>query len=1033
MKPSFTTKLKPLYSKIAFIFISINVLLFNISNAQVIPAQSQFLYADDFNYTAATLLSANGWTAFSSAGTNAIPISSPGLTYPGIPATGIGNCVSLLTSGEDAYNGTAYTTQTESLTGTSIYASFMINVSAAQATGDYFFSFYNTSGTAAFSGGRIFIKSSGTGFVMAVGKTATAGAYTTTTLTFGQTYFIVVKHLMTGAATGPTAGTDDISTFWINPALGLTTEPAFDGQDAAGTDPNSSGIARTNRVALRQGSSTQAPTLRVDGIRVGTTWQSVTSLSVGAITPTAYVPGDAITIPVVTYGTYVTGNNFTAFLSDASGSFAAETTLTPSLSSTTSNNIITAIPGAAVPGTNYKIRIKSSNPAVVGAESAPFTVLAALVNYYYKGTGNIADVANWSTNTSGTGGTQPANFTSSGQVFNIRNCTALSTSAPWTVDGAGSKIVLNDNAAAPITLTITNGNDITTVISGVFEIAGIGNTIVYQNINPLSLSTIVDPSTNLIFDGASCVLSSATNRTFNSLNVINGATATFTGIPTFSSISVDASSTLGTNNASTNYIIINGNVIINGKFRTLKVAGMFNGLSGSTGGALQPTGTLTIGPASTIEFARGNTGNTATQTIDARTDYFNVIISNSGVASSKVFAVGPTTIAGTLTMNTLVSGAVGTATLSGTTTVNGGLVLTNGNIISTTANMLTLGSAATVTGGSNVSFVSGPITKNTNSTNAFILPLGKASAYKPATITPISASAGIYVGEYFNVGQGTTTFTAPLDNISTSEYWDIARTSGPDITLSLQYAPTTWLNTAPDNSKNIGIAHLVTGSWIKETAVAIAGDATSGTLISTVLTSFSPFTYAAAPLGTLPLSLIEFSANKSTNGIQLRWKINEDNSISKYEVEKSYDTRNFVSFETVKATSQLGEKNYSSFDGNITAGVIYYRLKMIAHTGSIKYSNIIKIETNGKTGITIYPNPITNNTLAIQMYKQTKGNYSVGLYSLDGKLVEQIQFNHNGNDGTRTMALKSNVTTGNYFVVIKNGNTTIGSYPALIK
>ena len=36
---------------------------------------------EDFNYTAAQLITANGWTAISAGGNNAITVTSPGLTY----------------------------------------------------------------------------------------------------------------------------------------------------------------------------------------------------------------------------------------------------------------------------------------------------------------------------------------------------------------------------------------------------------------------------------------------------------------------------------------------------------------------------------------------------------------------------------------------------------------------------------------------------------------------------------------------------------------------------------------------------------------------------------------------------------------------------------------------------------------------------------------------------------------------------------------------------------------------------------------
>src|SRR6185436_6685124 len=59
------------------------------------------LLVEDFSYTAGDLITAHGWTAHSAGGTNAIAVTSPGLTYTGYIGSGVGNAVSLTTSGED--------------------------------------------------------------------------------------------------------------------------------------------------------------------------------------------------------------------------------------------------------------------------------------------------------------------------------------------------------------------------------------------------------------------------------------------------------------------------------------------------------------------------------------------------------------------------------------------------------------------------------------------------------------------------------------------------------------------------------------------------------------------------------------------------------------------------------------------------------------------------------------------------------------------------------------------------------------------
>jgi hypothetical protein len=88
---------------------------------------------------------------------------------------------------------------------------------------------------------------------------------------------------------------------------------------------------------------------------------------------------------------------------------------------------------------------------------ATFTIIG---DFYSKSTGNLETLSNWGSNTDGTG-TAPANFTSNGVTFNIRNNATPSIGASWTVSGTGSKIVVGDgtnacNFTVPSTFVVTS-------------------------------------------------------------------------------------------------------------------------------------------------------------------------------------------------------------------------------------------------------------------------------------------------------------------------------------------------------------------------------------------------------------------------------------------------------------------------------------------------------------------------------------------------------------------------------------------------
>lgn len=235
------------------------------------------LLTENFSYTAGQPITANGWTAHSGAGTNAITVTAPGLIYTGHPGSGVGNAVTMTTSGED--DNRAFTSTNSG----SVYMSFLVNVSAVQTAGDYFIGLFQTSSIFPV---RIYAKSDGAGgYFFGAGKGASTAVYETTQRTLGTTYFIVAKYTFNTATT-----TDDVVDLWVNPALGGSETPATIA-NITGTSTDATSIAA---VYLRQGSASNAPTQQVDAILAGTTWADVT--------PSGAVPSLSVSSPLASFG-----------------------------------------------------------------------------------------------------------------------------------------------------------------------------------------------------------------------------------------------------------------------------------------------------------------------------------------------------------------------------------------------------------------------------------------------------------------------------------------------------------------------------------------------------------------------------------------------------------------------------------------------------------------------------------------------------------------------------------------------------------
>lgn len=250
------------------------------------------VFSENFVYPAASKLTDNGWSAHSGAGTNPISVVGTSLSYPQSPVSGIGGAASLTTTGEDVNK-----TFTASSSG-SVYVSLLVNVSAAQATGDYFLNLGPDPISTTYTG-RVFIKSSGSGIQFGISKVSTpAAVYGTTTYNLNETHLLVVKYTFNGGTTS-----DDVVELFVNPTLGADQPSASVTAAVGGTDAVAIGS-----VALRQGSGTNAPTLLVDGIQIGTTWASVTSGTTPTTTPTLTPSTGSLNFGEKLIGTAVTSS-----------------------------------------------------------------------------------------------------------------------------------------------------------------------------------------------------------------------------------------------------------------------------------------------------------------------------------------------------------------------------------------------------------------------------------------------------------------------------------------------------------------------------------------------------------------------------------------------------------------------------------------------------------------------------------------------------------------------------------------------------
>ena len=174
---------------------------------------------------------------------------------------------------------------------------------------------------------------------------------------------------------------------------------------------------------------------------------------------------------------------------------------------------------------------------------------------------------------------------------------------------------------------------------------------------------------------------------------------------------------------------------------------------------------------------------------------------------------------------------------------------------------------------------------------------------------------------------------------------------------------------------------------------------------------------------TAPITYLVTYANvtayKKNNEIAVKWKMFNELSISRYEVEKSTDGYNFTKVNTAVAASVYDSASYAGADAKFEQGVNFYRIKNINLNGSAGYSQVVKVDVDLLINtISVYPNPATGGAFNLQLANQPQGKYSMQLIN---KLRQEIlfkEFIHQGGSGIQTFTNTKKIVKGIYNVEV---------------
>lgn len=151
------------------------------------------------------------------------------------------------------------------------------------------------------------------------------------------------------------------------------------------------------------------------------------------------------------------------------------------------------------------------------------------------------------------------------------------------------------------------------------------------------------------------------------------------------------------------------------------------------------------------------------------------------------------------------------------------------------------------------------------------------------------------------------------------------------------------------------------------------------------------------------------------SNVSVDWMMESISAIAdRYEVERSSDGVSFVKIGEVSAGSKTSAAfNYT--DEEPAPGVYYYRIKAITNQGAFDYSEMAKVKVSRtKNQMYVYPNPVRNGMIALQMGNAASGTYTAKMINQSGQVLFSKQLQHSAGTNTEYIAYPNSTAAGTY-------------------
>jgi len=374
--------------------------------------------------------------------------------------------------------------------------------------------------------------------------------------------------------------------------------------------------------------------------------------------------------------------------------------------------------------------------------------------------------------------------------------------------------------------------------------------------------------------------------------------------------------------------------------------------------------------------------------------------------------------------------------ITGNLKLNDGLIINGNNEV-----MLSNSTSVSPSNGKANSYITGKVTKPLNSAgDDFTFPIGSTERWRPATVNNVSTGGLTWEAQFFQNDVIDNTIVTNLDptdaaieTLQQGEYWVISdgngAPSGVTAEVGLSWGIETDVSSSSSERQQLRAMVWNDGaqSWdnLGGSNFSSGNSQSQGSLVSTSAASFSEnifvmgSTDAANPL---PVEMVFFKAENEGNRVQLNWQTASEKNNDFFEVQRSFDGKEFESLGIVEGAGNSKEAvDYIFNDYSPLAGDSYYRLRQVDYDGAFEYSEVVRINREQVSDLIAVPNPTQSQNIKLRLSGfHAEQKIEVVIFDMQGR--KHYQAIHSPVDFNKALPIKQNLNSGIYIVDVKQGN-----------